>query len=220
MHAECILSKHKTAEKSEFERKPAMNDIANHLADKEQIHNEVIHIFGASGSGTTTLGNYLSEKMGYYHMDTDDYFWENTNPPYTVKRERSARIAMMKKDIEQYGNVVISGSLSDWGDVLIPSFTLAIRLETDTSVRIERLKEREKRNFGSRIDVGGDMYETNKKFLEWAASYDMGGLDIRSQASHDEWQKLLQCGLIVLNGNAPLEENYEIIKHSLNMRNR
>lgn len=35
----------------------------------------VIHIFGASGSGTSTIGKYISVKWNYYFMDTDDYFW-------------------------------------------------------------------------------------------------------------------------------------------------
>ena len=43
---------------------------------------------------------------------------------------------------------MISGSLVDWGDELIPLFTLAIRLVTDTEIRTTRLKEREKqKNF-------------------------------------------------------------------------
>lgn len=36
--------------------------------------------------------------------------------------------------------------------------------------RIERLKKRERENFGSRIDFGGDMYEIHQKFIEWALS--------------------------------------------------
>lgn len=34
----------------------------------------VIHIYGAAGSGTTTLGKKISEVLGYKFMDTDDYF--------------------------------------------------------------------------------------------------------------------------------------------------
>lgn len=34
----------------------------------------VIHIFGASGSGTTTLVKKICEELGYTLMDTDDYF--------------------------------------------------------------------------------------------------------------------------------------------------
>ena len=34
-----------------------------------------IHILGASGSGTTTLGRALAERLQCRHFDTDDYFW-------------------------------------------------------------------------------------------------------------------------------------------------
>lgn len=53
---------------------------------------QVVHIYGASGSGTSTIGRFISNKLGYFFMDTDDYFWESTNPPYTIKRNVSDRI--------------------------------------------------------------------------------------------------------------------------------
>ena len=34
-----------------------------------------IHILGAAGSGTTTLGRALAERLQCPHFDTDDYFW-------------------------------------------------------------------------------------------------------------------------------------------------
>ena len=37
------------------------------------IMKQVIHVYGASGSGTSTLGKYISEKSGYYFMDTETY---------------------------------------------------------------------------------------------------------------------------------------------------
>lgn len=171
---------------------------------------QVIHIYGASGSGTSTLGKYISKKLGYFFMDTDDYFWESTNPPYTKKRELSTRITLMREDIEQYNNVVISGSLVDWGDELIPLFTLAIRLETNTDIRLERLKIRERKKFGTRIDIGGDMYNQHIEFISWAASYDNGGIDMRSKKKHDNWQKQLTCPLILLDGSVPVTENFEL----------
>jgi adenylate kinase family enzyme len=33
-----------------------------------------IHVMGASGSGTTSLGRALSEKRDIAHLDTDDFF--------------------------------------------------------------------------------------------------------------------------------------------------
>ncbi|MBQ7338601.1 MAG: hypothetical protein IJW40_09155 [Clostridia bacterium] len=99
----------------------------------------------------------------------------------------------MKRDIDSADRVVISGSLVDWGDTLIPYFTLVIRIEMEQKLRIERLKQREKDRFGSRIEQGGDMYRQHLEFIEWAKAYDTGGMNMRSKAKHDEWQKLLSC---------------------------
>ena len=178
---------------------------------------QVIHIFGASGSGTSTLGRYISKELGCFFMDTDDYFWEPTNPPYTKKRNLSTRIKLMREDIERYDNVVISGSLVDWGDELIPLFTLAIRVETDTNIRLERLKTREREKFGSRIDIGGDMYDHHVEFINWAASYDDGGIDMRSKVKHDDWQKQLMCPLILVDGSMPIMKNFELVKREMKM---
>lgn len=175
----------------------------------------VIHIFGASGSGTSTIGRLICDRLGYYFMDTDDYFWEATDPPYQVKRACADRIALMRSDIARYDNVVISGSLVDWGDALMLLFTLAIRVETDTAIRIERLKKREREHFGSRIDIGGDMYENHRKFIDWAASYDSGGLSMRSSLKHDMWQKKLPCKIIFLDGSLHAEKSFQIIRQYL-----
>lgn len=174
--------------------------------------NQIIHIYGPSGSGTSTLGKYISEKLGYYWMDTDNYFWQPTDPPYTTKRDRLERIALMKKDVLKWRNVVISGSLVGWGNELIPFFTLTIRIETETTIRLERLNKRERTRFGVRIDIGGDMYDTHRKFIEWASAYDTGDLNIRSKAKHDEWQKLLHCKQIELDGGNTLEHNFKIVQ--------
>ena len=56
------------------------------------------------------------------------------------------------------------------------------------------------------------MYDNHREFIEWASQYDEGGLDIRSRARHDEWQKLLQCPLLEVDGALPVETNYEKIK--------
>lgn len=179
----------------------------------------VIHIFGASGSGTTTLGKKISEELGYSFMDTDDYFWMPTEPNFTLKRPPKERIERMKKDIDKSEKVVISGSLTDWGDVLIPYFTLAIRIEMDQNIRIERLEKREKERYGSRIEPGGDMHQQHIDLVEWAKSYDSGGMDIRSKAKHDEWQKLLSCNILYLDGVDKLDDNFAKVLKVLDIKN-
>nr|WP_308624556.1 shikimate kinase [uncultured Eisenbergiella sp.] len=176
----------------------------------------VIHIYGASGSGTSTLGGAVCRELGYYYMDADDYLWLPTNPRFTQTREKGERLHLMEQDIAQHKKVVISGSLTGWGDPLIPGFDLAVRLVTDTQIRIARIKAREAERFGDRLLPGGDMYKQHQDFLAWAAAYDTGDVDMRSKALHDQWQKLLGCPQLVLDGARPVEENLERIRTERN----
>lgn len=166
----------------------------------------ILHIFGGSGSGTSTLGRAVAEKYGYAFLDTDDYFWMPTDPPFQQKRLQEERLALLRKEFSIHEKVVLSGSLCGWGDPLIPLFDLAVRMELPPEIRLERLRAREFSRFGSRILPGGDMEQAHREFMEWAARYDTGGLDIRSRALHDEWQKKLRCPLIQLDGSLPVEK--------------
>lgn len=175
----------------------------------------VIHIYGGSGSGTSTLGYAFSRESGFYFMDADDYLWLPTDPRFTQMRESGERIRLMKEDIKEHKKVVISGSVTGWGDPLIPMFDLAVRLVTDVDIRIARIKTREAERFGDRILPGGDMYKQHQDFLEWAAAYDTGDVNMRSRALHDQWQKKLDCRQLVLDGGRPVEENLERIRMEL-----
>lgn len=172
----------------------------------------VIHLFGASGSGTSTLGRFIADRMDCFFMDTDDYYWQPTDPKYTTSRPIPERLELMQRDIAAHKRVVISGSLVDWGDGLIPLITLAIRVETPTAVRIARLRARERARFGSRLDPDGDMYAQHEKFIRWAADYDEGDIHMRSKAMHDQWQKQLACPLVTVDGNLPVEASWEMVK--------
>jgi len=69
----------------------------------------IIHIFGASGAGTTTLGKAINQRYGHTHLDTDDYFWLPTNPPFVTSREREERTKLLGEDILKRENCVITG---------------------------------------------------------------------------------------------------------------
>jgi adenylate kinase family enzyme len=175
----------------------------------------VIHIFGASGSGTSTLGRALAEKTGFRFMDTDDYYWLPAEPMFTLKRPIPERLALMARDLDECSDAVLSGSLAGWGDPLIPRFTLAVRLVTPTSVRMERLQQREYARYGRRILPGGDLYEQSQAFLAWAAQYDDGLPPLRSRALHDLWQQKLSCPLLTLDGTLSLDELAEAVLQKL-----
>ena len=175
----------------------------------------VIHIFGASGSGTSILGRALAEKTGFRFMDTDDYYWLPAEPMYTLKRPIPERLALMARDLDECSDAVLSGSLAGWGDPLIPRFTLAVRLNTPTPVRMERLRRREYARYGDRVLPGGDLYEQSQAFLAWAAQYDDGLPPLRSRALHDLWQQQLPCPLLTLDGTLPLDELAEAVLQKL-----
>ncbi len=128
-----------------------------------------LHILGASGSGTTTLGRALAARLQCLHFDTDDYFWVPTDPPYTQQRERPERAQLLVDDLTAHDAWVVSGSLYGWGDVAIPLFELVVFLWIPHDRRMERLRQREHERFGERILPGGDMYELSQAFLGHAA---------------------------------------------------
>jgi adenylate kinase family enzyme len=169
---------------------------------------DVIHILGASGSGTTTLGIAISERYGYIHLDTDDFFWEKTDIPFTVRREKILRQNMLSDAVTEAGKCVISGSLCGWGDVFISRFDLVIYISAPAEIRKKRLIDREFNRFGNRILPGGDMYDEHIKFIEWAMAYDTADVNMRSAKLHEEWLKQFTCPVIRLNGTDTCEHNF------------
>ena len=166
-----------------------------------------IHLFGASGSGTTTLGAALAEAIGGQHLDTDSYYWEDTEPPFTTKRPIEQRIRDIQRDSKRSQHWTLSGSLCSWGDPLLESFTLAVFVRLDPAVRLERLRARERERYGSRISPDGDMFEQHRAFIEWAASYDTAEPPIRSLKMHQQWQTTLPCPVVTVNSGNALDAN-------------
>ena len=74
-----------------------------------------IHIFGASGSGTTSLAAAIAGKHGHRRLDADDFFWAATNPPYRDKRPSDQRLELMRQALMGSVRWVLSGSLCGWG---------------------------------------------------------------------------------------------------------
>ena len=165
-----------------------------------------IHILGASGSGTTTLARALSEKLKCPHFDSDNYFWHKTEPPFTQKREVFERQSILKIDLENSSDWILSGSLCGWGDVFVPYFDLVVYLYLPKEIRMDRLKKREQERFGKAIEESGPMYQQHLDFMEWANSYDTGSIDMRSRALHELWLSQLKCSVLILEGDISIEE--------------
>jgi adenylate kinase family enzyme len=169
-----------------------------------------IHIFGASGSGTTTLGRALAQKLSVLFFDTDDYFWLPTDPPYQQKRPIELRLEMLSGDLSA-PSWVLSGSLVSWADSIQPLFTLCIFITIDKDLRLARLLLREQQRYGSRLEPGQDMHQSHLQFMEWAAQYDTDRLDVRSRAIHKIWLESLSCATMHLDGATQTIEQVDAI---------
>jgi thymidylate kinase len=111
---------------------------------------------------------------------------------------------------------ILSGSNYGWGDPLIELYDLVIFLYVPKEVRMERLIQREKERYPiERISLGGDLYDSHKAFIQWAAAYDDGGMEIRSLYVHNEWLKKLKCEVIRIEGEQSVKESMDIVMNKL-----
>ncbi len=154
------------------------------------------HLTGASGSGTTTLGRALAERLGYAHLDTDDFYWLPTDPPYQASRPIGERLGLLGERLDAAERWVLSGSLAGWGDPLIPRFDAVVFLAVPAKLRMARLRARERARYGAAIDPGGPRHAASEAFLVWAEAYDEGDHTIRSRSRHDLWLRQLPCPVI------------------------
>ncbi len=163
-----------------------------------------LHLTGAAGTGTTTLGRHLAQRLGLPHLDTDDYYWLPTDPPYTSKRPATERIEMMRA-ARGTGGWVISGSLVSWGDRVIEGAHLVVFMSLGTATRLARLRRRERARFGDRIRTGGDMARNHATFLHWAAGYEDTKFAGRSRAGQEAWIAGLDVPVLRLVSDRPVE---------------
>lgn len=175
-----------------------------------------IHITGASGSGVSTLGAALARRLACAHLDTDDFYWLPTDPPYRQSRAVADRLALVTAAMDAAAaGWVLSGSLDGWGDPLIPRFGQVVFLTAPKELRLQRLAERERRRHGAAIEPGGSLHDHHLDFMAYAAGYDTGVftgvLAGRHRARHDAWLASLPCPVLRLDGAASPEALLELV---------
>ncbi len=148
-----------------------------------------IHVMGAPGAGTTTLGRQLAQQLDCPHFDSDDYHWFTSDPePYRRRRNPDHRRALLTADLDAHDRWVLSGSLCGWGDVFAPRFDAIVFCTAPVEVRLARIRARELARYGpERLGEGGDLHGVFVKFLDWAAAYDTEPERMRSFAFEKKW---------------------------------
>ena len=163
-----------------------------------------ILIAGGPGSGCTSTALALSRTFGIPVFDSDDFFHKPTDPPFQEQftpEERRLRLAAALTPEESW---ILSGSVATWA---VPNLdpTHGVFLDVPTAERLFRLERRQRDNFGSRIDSGGDLEEEHQAFLQWAATYEDRGSG-RSRKTDQAFLNELCPGVFVLSGVLDFED--------------
>lgn len=167
-----------------------------------------ILITGASGSGTTTLGQALATHLGCAFHDGDDFYWMPTDPPFRSAQDPLIRTSRLLEALQNASISVLAGSVLDWGVELEDSFSLIVFLTVPAEIRVARLKDREMQRFG-RVDPD---------FLAWAAQYDRGTLGGRSLSKHQAWLAKRSCPVLRIDGDTSTERRLARVLEALTAR--
>jgi adenylate kinase family enzyme len=174
-----------------------------------------IHIFGASGSGVTTLGLALAEKLNIAYFDSDTYFWEKSEPPFTIKRNPEERNHLIKTALEKSEDWILGGSIISWGDHLFPAFDLIVFLWIPPEIRINRLKERELQRYGQVIYTDKDRNKLFNDFIAWASAYDANIHKGRTLMAHENWLKKQNSCILQIREDITVTQRIEIVLNEL-----
>jgi len=174
-----------------------------------------IHIVGASCAGSTTLGEALATQLNYPYFDTDFYFWEPSEHPFTIKRDRDKRIEMLHNAVAHHPHYVIGGSLVSWGDEWLSTFDLVVFLYLPPEIRIQRLKDRELERYGDVIYNKPERIAAYQQFLEWAIAYDTNAITGRTLQVHEEWLSKVTCPVLQIRGDTTVQQRIKLIMNKL-----
>lgn len=172
-------------------------------------------IFGASGTGTTTLGKALAQQLDWTFLDADDYYWEQTDPPFQKKIELHKRNNNLKSAFEAHNDVIISGSLVTWSTYWNTAFDLAVFLKLPKAIRMRRLLNREIERYGEMLKTNPIISAKSKAFLEWAEKYDAEDFDGRSIRQHKQWMSVMSYAVLELDGDLTPQERQTLVLHKI-----
>ena len=175
-----------------------------------------IQVLGASGSGKTTLGRALAEDLRCPHIDSDEFFWLPTVPPFQTVRPSEERLRLLREALEASASWVLSGGLCGWSDTFIPRFDLVVFVWIPQELRMHRLHQREIARYGpAALEPGGSRHEDYKSFMAWAAGYDDGDITTQSRRMHETWLGQLSCPVLRLEKDMTTPQQLAAVRVAL-----
>ena len=164
-----------------------------------------IIVCGLNGAGKSTIGKALAKELNFHFIDNEDLFFPRTDPHYTYASPRTRKEVeqLLFSEIKAHKDFIFASVKGDYGETIYPFFQYAVLLDVPKDIRLQRVKERSFRKFGSRMLRGGDLYEQEKNFFDLVKS--------RAENTVEEWLRSLSCPIIRVDGTKPIEENVKFI---------
>lgn len=164
-----------------------------------------IIVCGLNGTGKSTLGKALAEKLHFYFIDNEDLYFPKIDPAYIYASPRTRKEVekLLLNEIEKHENFVFASVKGDYGETIYPFFQYAVLIDVPKDIRMKRVKNRSFQKFGNRMLLGGDLYEQEERFFDLVKS--------RSENTVEKWIQSLNCPIIRIDGTKPIEENINLV---------
>ena len=164
-----------------------------------------ILICGLNGTGKSTLGSILADRLGYEFIDNEDLYFPKADTEYDFSSPRSKEevIRLLEEKIDGNNRFVFTAVKGDYGDKLIASLDHIVLIEVPKQIRSQRVRNRSFSRFGERMLPGGDLYEKEEAWFSLT--------DSRPENYVTQWLEMVNCPVIRVDGTLPVQQNADFV---------
>ena len=164
-----------------------------------------ILICGLNGTGKSTLGRVLADRMGYELIDNEDLYFPKADPSYAFSEPRSNEevIRLLEERISENNRFIFAAVRGNYGDKLIASLDCVVLIEVPKQIRSQRVRDRSYQKFGDRILPGGDLHDKESKWFSLT--------DNRPEDYVTSWLETVDCDVIRIDGTLPVKQNVDYL---------
>lgn len=164
-----------------------------------------IIICGMNGSGKSTLGRALAEHLGWRFIDNEDLYFPKADPahPYATERTQDEVERLLLEEVRRDDRFVFAAVRGNYGAAVLPHYKAAVLVEVPREIRLARVKARSFAKFGARMQPGGDLYESEKRFYDLIAA--------RPEDYATRWLDTVDIPVLRVDGTQPVGENIDTI---------
>lgn len=162
-------------------------------------------ICGLNGTGKSTLGKALAERLHFHFIDNEDLYFPKTDSDYVyaAPRTRAEVETLLLNELKAHENFIFAAVKGDYGESVSSFFQYAVLIAVPRDIRLKRVRNRSFQKFGNRMLPGGDLYEREERFFDLVQS--------RAEDTVEKWVQSLRCPIIRIDGTKPIEENVNFI---------